>query len=168
MSLRAGLILRGTVPATLFLASYLAIVILTSPSVPPLYAVMVALNTNALLLLILLLSIFIQGYIGARLSILRGCRVRRKTVGSLTAGGVSLSSIVSFLSLIHLGCCSMWLYILSLIAGTGGAGLAFVTALIQSPTYVMITGLVTVWAGNIYMITKYLTSVKSFPADRQQ
>ena len=148
--------LRGFILSGAFLTSYLLTVILTSPMVSPFDAVVITLNANSLFLLVLFFSIFIQGYLGTVISTIRGCRVGKETVGSLTVGGTSLSSIVSFLSLIHLGCCSMWLYILSIIAGTGGIGLAFVSTLLQAPSYVMTLGITAIWAGNTYMIIKYI------------
>jgi hypothetical protein len=54
-----------------------------------------------------------------------GCRldVKRKASGG-NSGGAAMTGFFSFFSLVPLGCCGTWLYILSLLPSVVGSGLS--------------------------------------------
>jgi len=143
-------VVRGLLTSAAGLTIYLAVVVLTTPNLPPATSISIALNINALLLTGLLPSLWLQGYLQAKVSA-SGCSVRKSTAVGASAGGSALASLVSFLPLTQVGCCGFWLYALSLIAGLGGGGLAFATALLEAPGALMWSGVAAVWAGNLYL-----------------
>jgi len=86
---------------------------------------------------------------------MKACRVNGKTTSSAFAGGAALSSLVLFIPLTHVGCCSMWLYILSLIVGA-----AFVSTLLEAPLFIMTIGITVIWINNTILYLKYKKTVK--------
>ena len=146
--------LRGSAISVVGLAIYLAVVVGTTPSLPPLTAIRLTLAINAPFLAAFLGSLWAQGYLQAKLAAKR-CRIKSKATTSVSASGSFISAFVSFLPLTHVGCCGLWLYLLSIIAGTGGAGLAFVSTVLNAPLQLMALGIATIWATNAYLYLRY-------------
>ena len=100
---------------------YLIIVVLTTPSLPARTSVLVALETNWLMLLGIAVGVGIQAnllsYGGAT------CGIKRHRQISGASGLASgFSSLVSMFSLVSVGCCGTWLYLLSFLPGLLGTG----------------------------------------------
>ncbi len=153
---------RGLTSTTLVLVAYLIIVVATTPNLPPHVAIAVTLRINALFLTLLTISFFVNGYLIGMAMQNNRCKINRKTAKTASAGGAVLSSMVSFLPLTSVGCCSLWLYILSLVAGTGTLGATFIGTLLNSPSVFMIAGLSTIWITNIIMYIKLKNTARQY------
>ncbi len=106
------------------LVTYMVVVVLTTPSLRPTDSVATAITLNWWVVVGLVLGSGAQGYLSAYARE-KGCRVRHaKTLSSGTGVSSALLSFVSFLSLIPVGCCGTWLYILSFLPSLFGASLA--------------------------------------------
>ncbi|MEM3031591.1 MAG: hypothetical protein QW756_01925 [Nitrososphaerota archaeon] len=151
---------RGVVTASAALLAYLLVVILTTPNLHPVTAATTAIRVNAWFLIGLTASLGFQDYLTAKASQSR-CSIKRSSLGLMSIGGSALSSFVSFLPLTQLGCCGFWLYVLSLIAGSGGAGLGFTALVLDMPPTFMWASIGMIWAGNIYILWRLRGSVKT-------
>jgi hypothetical protein len=125
-------VLLASVSAGAAAAIYLLVVILTSPNVPPIYAVRAALRTNHPFMLALSLGYGIFIYTNEELKA-RGCRIKRLRGAGLGTGASGLGVLLSYLSLTNFGCCGFWLYVMSLLPGFVGVGAA--TLLIDHQQY---------------------------------
>jgi hypothetical protein len=84
-------------------------------------------------------QIFLSSY-----SRLMGCRLdKRKGFVSAGSGSTAFSSFLSFFSLVPLGCCGTWLYILSFLPSIVGGTLS--ATLIQYSRPLSYVGLAVVW-----------------------
>lgn len=152
--------IRGSIVAAVSMAIYLAIVVLTTPNLPPLVSLGTTVKVNALFMATLASALWVQGFLQARLRSIKACRINETATNGAVSIGTSISSFVSFLSLTHVGCCGFWLYLLSLIAGSGGAGVAFVGAVIGSSGVFMWGGAGSVWALNLYLYIRMRRSME--------
>ena len=100
-SLVKGIII-GVITATI----YLAIVVITTPSLPAVAAVNAAFKVNSIVIFGLTLGVGIQFFL-ASYSRGLGCRIdkRRKGIFGGGSGSTAISSFFSFFSLVPLGCC---------------------------------------------------------------
>jgi hypothetical protein len=109
---------------------YLIVVVVTTPSLPPIAAINAAFRINSMIIFGLAIGvgtqIFISGYSKGL-----GCRIDKGKKGIFGAGSGStaISSFFSFFSLVPLGCCGSWLLILSFLPSIFGGSLS--VALIQ-------------------------------------
>lgn len=100
---------------------YLTVVVATTPALPPEAAVSAALGMNAIIIVGMGAAIGLQVFVSARSKAL-GCRIGiRRGIGG-SSGGAATTSFLSFFSLVPLGCCGWWLYVLSLLPGVLGVG----------------------------------------------
>lgn len=98
--------------------------VLTTPSLKPSDAVVTAIRQNWWVVLGLMFGTASQGYLSAY-AIEKGCRIgHAKAVSGGTGVSSALLSFVSFLSLVPVGCCGTWLYILSFVPSLLGASFA--------------------------------------------
>ena len=148
--------IRGLTYTLTALALYLLIVVATTPNMSPASAVVITLMVNAPFLVPFLAAFFVNGYLVGKVSQSRYCKLNRKALGSASASGAVLSSLVSFLTLTSVGCCSMWLYILSLLAGSGSLGVVFVGLLLDASSVIMVLGLTAMWIVNVIVFASYL------------
>ena len=120
---------RGLVAGSISLIAYLFVVVITTPNLPALSVLNVAIKVNGIIIFGLALAVGSQIYLlnyGKSL----GCGIVKKRKGILGSSiGTSLSSFFSFFSLVPLGCCGIWLLILSLLPSVFGS--AFSVSLIQ-------------------------------------
>jgi hypothetical protein len=121
---------KGVIMAAATAVIYLLVVILTTPSLPPIAAIKAAFTINPLVI------IGTSAGVGTQISISSyskrmGCRLDKKKKGVFGAGsgGTALSSFFSFFSLVPLGCCGSWLLVLSYLPSVFGSTLS--VALIQ-------------------------------------
>jgi hypothetical protein len=123
-------IAKGIAVGVITVFVYLLIVVVTTPSLPPPNAILVAVTINPIIIIGTSAGtgtqIFISSY-GKNL----GCRLNNKKKGILGAGSGStaFSSFLSFFFLVPLGCCGSWLFILSFLPSIFGTTLS--VALIQ-------------------------------------
>ncbi len=101
---------------------YLTIVVITTPSLRPFDAVAVSVALNWWLIGGISVGTGVQAFLLAYAKN-RACPVGHSgTVLGASGFFSSLSSFLSFLSLIPLGCCGTWIYVLSFLPGLLGAG----------------------------------------------
>lgn len=105
---------------------YLSVVVLTTPALEPLAAINAAFQLNAIIIIGMGIGIGLQVFLSEKSKTL-GCKltVKKKTFGGNT-GSTTATSFFSFFSLVPLGCCGWWLYVLSLLPGIVGTGVSAV------------------------------------------
>jgi hypothetical protein len=101
---------------------YLVIVVITTPSLRPADAIRISTTLNWWVIGGASIGVGAQTFL-VTYAKEKGCPVAHGMTSSGTTGLFSgLSSFLSFLSLIPLGCCGTWLYILSFLPGLLGTG----------------------------------------------
>jgi len=134
---------------------YLAVVVLTTPALPPLAAINAAFELNSIIIIGMGigigLQIFLSGY-----SKKLGCKLEvKKKALSGNSSSITATSFFSFFSLVPLGCCGWWLYILSLLPGILGTGIS--AALIEYSQPLAYLGLIVIFGFNgltVYKLKK--------------
>lgn len=116
-------IFTGLVASTATLLLYLFVVAITTPNLAPLTSIQVAFRLNGHILLGSSIGMGIQTFL-VMYSRRLPCPISKKKV-TLAATGTStaVSAFFSFFSLTAVGCCGLWLYILSLLPGILGVSL---------------------------------------------
>ena len=126
-------ILQGGIISSITIISYLLIVIFTSPNLPATASISAVLQVNSPIIIGLAFATGIQGFvISYRKKVINNkCEIKNdKKKGFLyssntgTGFGTALSSFFSFFSLIPLGCCGSWLFILSYLPLVFGNGVS--------------------------------------------
>lgn len=131
--------------------AYLLTVILTTPNLGPLVSVATTLRFMPYVVAAISSGIGLQVFL-LKYSKQLGCPIRsRAHIGSGLSGSI-LSSFVSFFSLVQVGCCGFWIYVLTLLPGIIGAGIGF--ALIEYGPYFMVLGLAIIYATNIRLVLR--------------
>ncbi|MGI9009834.1 MAG: hypothetical protein ACR2F1_01425 [Nitrososphaeraceae archaeon] len=126
-------ILQGIIISSITIISYLLIVIFTSPNLPATAAISAVLQVNSPIIIGLAIGTGIQGFvISYRKKVIsnsNNCEIKtnkkKRFLGSSSTGnglGAALSSFFSFFSLVPLGCCGSWLFILSYLPMVFGNG----------------------------------------------
>jgi hypothetical protein len=124
-------ILQGGIISSITIISYLLIVVFTSPNLPATASISAALQVNSPIIIGLAIGTGIQGFvISYRKKIINNnCEIKinkkKDFLGSSSTGnglGAALSSFFSFFSLVPLGCCGSWLFILSYLPMVFGNG----------------------------------------------
>ncbi|MGI9010311.1 MAG: hypothetical protein ACR2F1_03870 [Nitrososphaeraceae archaeon] len=127
-------ILQGVIISSITIISYLLIVVFTSPNLPATASISAALQVNSPIIIGLAIGTGIQGFvISYRRKVIDSnkCEIKINNkkifLSSSSTGnglGAALSSFFSFFSLVPLGCCGSWLFILSylpLVFGNGAS-----------------------------------------------
>lgn len=112
-SLAKGLLAAGVV-GTL----YLAVVMLTTPNLPPAAAASAALSANGFVISGMAIAVGAQMFFstyGKRI----GCGLGKKAFAG-GSSGAAIGSFLSFFSLVPLGCCGSWLVVLSFLPSIFG------------------------------------------------
>jgi hypothetical protein len=126
-------ILQGGIISSITIISYLLIVIFTSPNLPATASISAVLQVNSPIIIGLAFATGIQGFvISYRKKVINNkCEIKNdKKKGFLyssntgTGFGTALSSFFSFFSLVPLGCCGSWLFILSYLPLVFGNGVS--------------------------------------------
>jgi hypothetical protein len=122
-------LVKGIIIGIVTILSYLLIVVVTTPNLPALVAINASIRANPGIIFGLGIGMGTQVFISAYYRSL-GCKLDKK-IGFLGggAGSTALGSFFSFFSLVPLGCCGSWLFILSMLPTIFGSGLS--AALIQ-------------------------------------
>jgi hypothetical protein len=120
-------LVKGTIVAVVTAVVYLAIVVITTPSLPAIAAINAAFKVNSIVIFGLAIGVGIQFFLTSYRKGL-GCRLdkRRKGIFGGSSGSTALSSFFSFFSLVPLGCCGSWLLILSMLPSVFGSSLSVV------------------------------------------
>lgn len=158
--------LRALAISLLTVTVYMLIVVVTTPNLPPQHAIYTALTINLPIITGTVIGLGIQSYIAAyRQGLNPSCRVsndkkRRQVTGTgyASAGGTMFSSFLSFFSLVPLGCCGSWLFILSLLPSIVGGTLAGI--LIKHSALLSYTGLSVVLVFTLLSIVRFYNDVK--------
>jgi hypothetical protein len=112
---------RGIGAGLITIVLYLAIVVITTPSLRPVDAVAISVAQNWWLIGGIAVGAGVQAFLLAYAKN-RACSVRYKSSVIGASGFFSgLSSFLSFLSLIPVGCCGTWIYVISFLPGLVGA-----------------------------------------------
>jgi hypothetical protein len=139
---------RGVLTSLIVVAIYFLVVVATTPSLPPLYALAVTVTLNWWVITGLALGTGIQTFL-VSYSKSRGCDFRRRRQVAGSSGVLSVfSSFPSFLALIGVGCCGSWLYVLSLLPGLFGTGAS--AFLIDNSRSLALVGLLLMAASVLY------------------
>lgn len=151
---------KGAIVGIITAIIYLAVVVITTPNLPPSMAIGAALKVNGIIIIGLAIGIGIQVFastyskgLGCRLDerrrykqqhkgIWRVFRISGRTGSSGSGGGTIMSSFLSFFSLVPLGCCGSWLFILSMLPSVFGGTVSVI--LIEYSTLLSYVGLVIV------------------------
>jgi hypothetical protein len=106
---------------------YLAVVVITTPSIPATAAINAAFKINSIVIFGLAAGIGTQVFISTYTKGL-GCSLDKKKKGILGtgSGSTALSSFFSFFSLVPLGCCGSWLLVLSMLPSIFGSTLSVI------------------------------------------
>lgn len=119
-------VIKGLLFGIVTVIAYLVIVIVTTPALEPLSAVSVAIQLNSPIIFGMGVGVGMQSFLSDYSKIF-GCSlaVKRRTVGG-NSGSAAITSFFSFFSLVPLGCCGWWLYVLSFLPSIFGTGLSAV------------------------------------------
>lgn len=120
-------LVKGIIIGTVTTLSYLLVVVITTPNLQAFFAIDASVRANSGIIFGLGIGMGAQGFISAYSKSL-GCKTDKKKLGLLGggAGSTALGSFFSFFSLVPLGCCGSWLFILSMLPTIFGSGLSVV------------------------------------------
>lgn len=151
-------LVKGTIVGIITAIIYLAVVVITTPNLPPSTAIGAAVKVNGIIIIGLAIGIGIQVFastyskgLGCRIDERRKHKQQRKdfrnvfpvsglTGSSGSGGGTVMSSFLSFFTLVPLGCCGSWLFILSMLPSVFGSTVSVI--LIEYSTLLSYVGLV--------------------------
>ena len=138
---------------------YLTVVVLTTPALGALDAISAAFQLNSIVIIGMGVGIGLQIYLAEKSKLL-GCKldVKKKTLGG-NSGSTAATSFFSFFSLVPLGCCGWWLYVLSLLPSVFGSGLSAV--LIEYSQVLAYLGLGIIFGFNALTAIKLRREIKS-------
>ena len=110
----------------LTVVGYLTVVVFTTPALPANAAIKAAFQLNSIVIIGMGTGVGIQIFLSEKSKQL-GCRlnVKKKAFGG-NSGSTAATSFFSFFSLVPLGCCGWWLYVLSLLPSVLGTGVSAV------------------------------------------
>ncbi len=134
---------KGIMAGSATVAAYLLVVVVTTPALDPLPAINAALQINSIVIAGMGVGIGLQVFLSEKARMI-GCSLgaRGRAFGG-NSGGATTTSFFSFFSLVPLGCCGWWLYLLSLLPGVLGTGVSAV--LIQHSQALAYLGLAVVF-----------------------
>ena len=117
-------IIKAGIVGVLTVVIYLSVVIVTTPALPAEAAISAAFQINSIVIIGMGIGIGMQIYLSEQSKRL-GCRlnVKKKAFGG-NASSTAATSFFSFFSLVPLGCCGWWLYVLSLLPSVVGTGVS--------------------------------------------
>jgi len=105
---------------------YLLVVVITTPALEPQAAISAAFQINSIVIFGMGIGIGLQVFLSEKSKLL-GCKLKvKKKALSGNSGSVVTTSFFSFFSLVPLGCCGWWLYVLSLLPSVAGVGVSAV------------------------------------------
>ncbi len=122
---------------------YLLVVVITTPALEPLAAINAAFQLNSVVIFGMGIGISLQLFLSEKSKLL-GCKlsIKKKAFGG-NSGSTAATSFFSFFSLVPLGCCGWWLYVLSLLPSVIGTGVSAI--LIEYSQVLSYVGLVIIF-----------------------
>ena len=119
-------IIKAGIVGVITVVVYLTVVVVTTPALPAEAAISAAFQINSIVIIGMGIGIGMQIYLSEQSKRL-GCRldVKKKAFGG-NASSTAATSFFSFFSLVPLGCCGWWLYVLSLLPSVVGTGVSAV------------------------------------------
>jgi hypothetical protein len=120
-------LIKGIIVGLVTAIIYLAVVVITTPSLPAADAINAAFKVNSIIIFGLAIGLGAQVFLSSYSKGL-GCRIDKKRKGIFGggSGSTAISSFFSFFSLVPLGCCGSWLLILSMLPSIFGSTLSVV------------------------------------------
>ena len=117
---------KSILVGALTITIYLSVVVITTPALGPLDAISAAFQLNSIVIFGMGLGIGLQIFLSEKSKLL-GCKLKmkKKAFGG-NSGSTAATSFFSFFSLVPLGCCGWWLYVLSLLPSVAGVGVSAV------------------------------------------
>jgi hypothetical protein len=161
-------ILQGGIISSITIISYLLIVVFTSPNLPATASISAALQINSPIIMGLAIGTGIQGFVISyrKKIIYNNCEIKinkkKDFLGSSSTGnglGAALSSFFSFFSLVPLGCCGSWLFILSYLPMVFGNGAS--VFMIKYSNILSYVGLIIISAITLISILKLYKDLKA-------
>jgi hypothetical protein len=136
-------LLKGILVGSISLLAYIIIVVVTTPELPASFAIKAAFSINPIIINGTAFGVGVNTFI-SRYSKGMGCRVdkKRKGIVGVSSGSTALSGFFSFFSLVPLGCCGSWLFVLSYLPTIFGTALS--VSLIQYSRPLSYVGLIIV------------------------
>ena len=121
---------KGIIMAAVTAVVYLAVVVITTPNLPPAAALNAAFAINSFVIIGISIGVGAQIFISSYGKSM-GCRLDKKKKGvfGVGSGSTAVSSFFSFFSLVPLGSCGTWLLVLSYLPSLFGGTLS--VALVQ-------------------------------------
>ncbi|HJU59080.1 MAG TPA: hypothetical protein VJ583_04980 [Nitrososphaeraceae archaeon] len=167
-------ILQGTIISSITIISYLLIVVFTSPNLPATASISAALQVNSSIIIGLAIGTGIQGFvISYRRKVIdsNNCEIKinkkKAFLRSSSTGngfGAALSSFFSFFSLVPLGCCGSWIFILSYLPMVfGNSASVFMIKYSNILSYV---GLIIISAITLIAILKLYKDLKTSKSNK--
>lgn len=149
---------KGLLFGSATIAGYLAVVVITTPSLDPLSAIMAAFQLNSLIIIGMGIGVGMQSFL-ADYAKRFGCSLgmKRRSISG-NSGSTALTSFFSFFSLVPLGCCGWWLYVISFLPSIFGIGIS--ATLINYSQPLSYVGLAIIYGFNI--ITYYKIRQKQY------
>ncbi len=138
-----GPVFKAVLAGVTTIAAYLLVVVITTPALEPAAAISAAFQLNSIVIIGMGAGIGLQMFLTEK-SRLFGCKllIKKKTFGGNTAGAAA-TSFFSFFSLVPLGCCGWWLYVISLLPSVAGTGVSVV--LIEHSQVLAYVGLIIIF-----------------------
>ncbi|MCG8378432.1 MAG: hypothetical protein MI865_03035 [Proteobacteria bacterium] len=137
---------KATIVGIITVVIYLTVVVVTTPALEPYAAISAAFQLNSIVIFGMGIGVGLQIFLSEKSKQL-GCRlnVKRKAFGG-NSSSTAATSFFSFFSLVPLGCCGWWLYVLSLLPSVFGTGVSAV--LIEYSQPLAYLGLVIIFGFN--------------------
>lgn len=114
---------RPIIFGSLATLAYVIVVIVTTPALEPLESASAAVQANPIIMFGIGAGIGIQVYLSDRAKA-SGCAFNSGKTFGKSSGSTAATSFFSFFSLVPLGCCGWWLYLLSLLPSIVGTGVS--------------------------------------------
>jgi len=117
---------KGIIFGIITIIVYLTVVVVTTPALPADAAISAAFQLNSIVIVGMGIGIGFQMYLSEQSKRL-GCRLsmKKKAFGG-NSSTTAATSFFSFFSLVPLGCCGWWLYVISFLPSVFGVGVSTV------------------------------------------
>ena len=117
---------KGIIAGVITIIVYLTVVVVTTPALPADAAISAAFQLNSIVIVGMGIGIGLQVFLSGQSKRL-GCRLsmKKKAFGG-NSSATAATSFFSFFSLVPLGCCGWWLYVISFLPSVFGVGVSTV------------------------------------------
>ena len=117
---------KGIIVGVITIIVYLTVVVVTTPALPADAAISAAFQLNSIVIVGMGIGIGLQVFLSGQSKRL-GCKLsmKKKAFGG-NSSTTAATSFFSFFSLVPLGCCGWWLYVISFLPSVFGVGVSTV------------------------------------------